>query len=321
MDVTMKAAVYENYGAPEVLQIREIAKPAPKSNEVLIKIHATAATSGDCRLRKADPFAVRFFFGLFKPGLPVLGGVFSGEIESVGEGVTQFRVGDRVFGSTTMKFGAYAEYLCLPESGPVAPMPSGFSHAEAAALPFGGATALAFLNKAGIRPGQKVLVYGASGAVGSSAVQIAKYMGAEVTAVCGPSNIDLMRSLGADHVVDYTRNDFSTIGRQYDVVYEAVNKAPLASCAAVLKKGGVLILGAAMLAEMFRGKWISIKDGIRLISGPVIPDAEAIRFLQKIAESGGLKPVVDRQYRLEQIAEAHHYVEQGHKKGNVVVVV
>jgi len=319
MSVKMNAAVYENYGGPEVLQIKQIEKPSPDAHQVLIKIHATAANSGDCRLRKADPFAVRFFFGLFKPKWTVLGGVFSGEIEAVGNAVTQFAVGDLVFGSTTMTFGAYAEYLCLPETGPVALKPAGLSHPEAAVLPFGGATALHFLKKANIRPGQKVLIYGASGAVGSAAVQIAKYLGAEVTAVCGPSNLEMVRALGADQVIDYTRTNFSKIGQHFDVVYETVNKAPVAACAAVLKKGGTLILGAAMLGEMLQGSWIAMTRGLQLVAGPTTPNAEAIQFLQKMAETGRLKPIIDKQYPLAQIAEAHRYVEQGHKKGNVAV--
>jgi NADPH:quinone reductase-like Zn-dependent oxidoreductase len=317
----MKAVIYENYGAPEVLQTRTVEKPTPKDGEILIKIHATAATTGDCRLRKADPFAVRFFFGLFKPKYSILGGVFSGKVETVGKDVTRFKAGDEVFGSTTMTFGAYAEYLCLPETGAIASKPKGFSHPEAAALPFGGATALNFLKKAQIRPGQQVLIYGASGAIGTAAVQIAKYFGAEVTGVCGPSNLDMVKSLGTDYVIDYTQTDFSKNGKQYDVVYETVNKAPVPACAAAVKKGGTLILGAAMLAEMIQGTRASMTGGFRLIAGPVTPNAEEILFLQQMAESGSLKPLIDKQYPFEQIAEAHRYVELGHKKGNVVIRV
>jgi NADPH:quinone reductase-like Zn-dependent oxidoreductase len=321
MRVTMKAATYENYGGPEVLRVTNIEKPMPRNREILIKIHATAATSGDCRLRKADPFAVRFFFGLFRPRLAVLGGVFSGQVEATGAEETRFKVGDLVFGSTTMRFGAYAEYLCLPEDGAIAPKPPAFSHPQAAALPFGGVTALHFLQKAHIQPGQQVLVYGASGAVGSAAVQIAKYFGAEVTAVCGPSNLEMVRTLGADQVLDYTKTDFSKSERRYDVVYEAVNKAPVAACAAVVKKGGILILGAAMATEMIQGKWAAATHGFQLVAGPVTPDAAAVQFLENMALDGRLQPVIDRQYRLEDIVEAHRYVEQGHKKGNVLVVV
>ncbi len=218
----MKAAVYTQYGAPEVLQIKAIAKPVPQDNEILIKIHATAVNSADIRLRKADPFAVRFVYGLLKPKKTVLGGVLSGEIEAVGKNVRTFKVGDAVFGSAFPLFGAYAEYICLPESAPLAIKPASISHEAAAALPFGGLTAVHFLQKANIRPGQKVLIYGASGAVGSAAVQIAKSLGAEVTGVCSTANVELVKSLGADHVIDYTKTDFAKTGEQYDVVYETV---------------------------------------------------------------------------------------------------
>lgn len=319
MSATMNAAVYTQYGTPDVLQIRSIAKPSPKDHEILIKVHATAATSGDCRLRKADPFGVRLFFGLFKPRLSVLGGVFSGEIEAVGAGVTRFSAGDLAFGSTTMAFGAYAEYLCLPETGPIAPKPTALTHSEAASLPFGGATALRFLQKAHLQAGQKVLIYGASGAIGTAAVQIAKYFGAEVTAVCSTQNLELVRSLGADHVIDYTQTDFSKSGPHFDVVYETVNKASVSACAAVVKKGGKLILGAAMLREMLQGTGLSIRRGFQLIAGPITPVAADILLLQKMAETGHLKPVIDQEYPLQHIADAHRYVEQGRKKGNVVV--
>lgn len=315
----MNAAVYETYGSPEVLQLKKIAKPQPKDNEVLIKIHATAVTSGDCRLRKADPFAVRFFFGLFKPKKPVLGGVLSGEVEAVGKNVKEFKVGDLVFGSTTMDFGAYAEYICLPESGALAIKPETLTHEEAAALPFGGATAFHFLKKANIQPGQKVLIYGASGAIGTSAVQIAKYFGAEVTGVCSTSNVEMVKSIGADHVIDYTKTDFAKNGERYDVVYETVNKAPVSSCIAVLKSKGTLILGASMLSEKLQGMWASMTSDIKVDSGVAFPKSEDIIFLQKMVEEGKLKAVIDKKYALEQIAVAHGYVDEGHKKGNVII--
>ncbi len=321
MTISMKAAVYTQYGSPAVLQIQTLNKPIPKDNEILVKIHATAATSADSRLRKADPFAVRFFFGLFKPGKPVLGGVLSGTVEAVGKNVTKFKTGDQVFGSSYPGFGAYAEYICLPETGTLAIKPGNMSHEEAAALPFGGMTALHFLRKADVRPGQKVLIYGASGAVGTAAVQIAKYFGAEVTGVCSTSNIGLVKSLGADHVIDYAQTDFSKNGGQYDVVYETVNKTPVSLCLAALHEKGTLILGAAMLSAMLRGAWASLTGTKKVISGVAVETAAAVNFLKKLAEEGHLKPVIDKKYRLDQIAEAHAYVDTGRKKGNVVIVV
>lgn len=320
MTLTMKAAVCAAYGAPEVLQIKTIAKPSPKDHEVLVKIHATSATSGDCRLRKADPFAVRFFFGLFKPRKPVLGGVFSGEIEAVGKNVQRFKVGDAVFGST-LDFGTYAEYICLSETGGLAIKPDSITHTEAAALPFGGITALHFLQKAQPQPGQKVLIYGASGAVGTAAVQMAKHFGAEVTGVCSTANVEMVKALGADKVIDYTQTDFSSTGEQYDLIYETVNKAPVSACNAALKPDGTLILGAAMPSAMLRGAWLSWTSRKKVIFGVALETPALVNALQQMAEAGQLKAVVDKTYPLEQIAAAHEYVEQGHKKGNVVIRV
>lgn len=319
MSSTMKAAVYAQYGAPEVLQVKIITKPSPKDNEVRIKIHATAVTSADGRLRKADPFAVRFFFGLFKPKKPVLGGVLSGEIEAVGKNVTKFKVGDLVFGSAYPYFGAYAEFICLPETGSLALKPDNISHEEAAALPFGGLTALYFLQKANIQPGQKVLIYGASGAVGTAAVQIAKSMGAVVTGVCSTTNVDLVKSLGAVDVIDYTKTDFSATGEKYDVVYETVNKAPFSSCVAALKENGTLLLGASMLQGMLRGAWLSATSKKKVISVVTVETVEGVVFLKNLAAEGRMKGVIDQTFPLEQIAAAHAYVDKGHKKGNVVV--
>lgn len=321
MTISMKAAVYTQYGSPAALQIKTINKPIPEDNEILVKIHATAATSADSRLRKADPFAVRLFFGLFKPKKQILGGVLSGTVEAVGKNVRQYQVGDQVFGSAYPKFGAYAEYICLPESGALAIKPENMGHEEAAALPFGGMTALHFLRKADIRPGQKVLIYGASGAIGTAAVQIAKYLGAEVTGVCSTANIALVKSLGADTVIDYTRTDFAKNGGQYDIIFETVNKAPVSSCLAALRENGTLILGAAMLSAMLRGMWATLTGSKKVIAGVAVETAGAVNFLKKMAEEGHLKPVIDKKYRLEQIAEAHAYVDTGRKKGNVVIVV
>lgn len=317
----MKAAVWTAYGSPAVLQVREVAKPNPKANEILIKIHAAAVTSGDARLRRADPFAVRFFFGLFRPGKPILGGVFSGEIEAVGENVRRFSVGDAVFGSSYPQFGAYAEYICVPETGKLAIKPANLRHEEAAALPFGGMTALHFLRKADIQPGQQVLIYGASGAVGTAAVQLAKYFGAEVTGVCSTANIDLVKSLGADRVIDYTQTDFAQDGARYDVIYETVNKAPVSACIAALKSRGTLILGASMVTEKLQGLRASLTGGIKAELGVAVETREAVEFLQQLALVGQQKAVIDKSYALEDIAEAHAYVDTGHKKGNVVIRV
>ncbi len=319
MTSTMKAAVYSTYGSPEVLQLKELTKPSPKDHEILVKIHATAVTSGDSRLRKADPFAVRFVFGLFKPKKSVLGGVLSGTIEATGKDVRGFKVGDHVFGSSFPNFGAYAEYICLPENGKLAIKPENMSHEEAAALPFGGMTALHFLRKANIQPGQKVLIYGASGAVGTAAVQIAKHFGAIVTGVCSTANIEMVKSLGADKVIDYTQTDFAKNGEQYDVIYETVNKAPFSSCIAALTNNGTLILGSAMLTGILRGVWTAATSNKKVIFGQVTETAELVNFLQQMAEAGQLKAVVDKKYTLEQISDAHAYVDNGHKKGNVVI--
>ncbi len=317
----MNAAIYENYGAPSVLQIRQIAKPVAKPGEILVRIHATAVNSGDVRLRMASPFAVRFLFGFFKPKKKVLGDVFSGVVEAVGEGAAQFKPGDEVFGATQMRFGTYAEYTSLPAKGAIALKPGNLSHEEAAAVPFGGITACHFLKKASIKPGQRVLVYGASGAVGSAAVQLAKYFGAEVTAVCSTKNVEAMRSLGADHVVDYTKTDFSKTAMPYDIVYETVNKAPVSACFAAAKKGGTVILGAAMPGEMLQGVWYSKTKGKLMLAGVAEETAEAMAFLQKLAEEGRIKPLMDKRFDLSEIVQAHAYVEAGHKRGNVIVRV
>lgn len=313
----MKAAVYTKYGSPEVLQIQQVSKPMPKKNEILLSVKATAVNSGDWRLRKADPFAVRFIFGLTKPKNTILGSVFSGEVEIVGEEVKNFKVGDCVFGHTDMSFGAYAEYKCLPENASMALKPATLSHSEAAIIPFGGVTALHFIKKAAIKPGQKVLVVGASGAVGSAAVQIAKAFGATVTGVCSAANIALVKSLGADKVIDYTREDFTQNGETYDVIFDTVNAIAVSRSLKSLNKNGIMILSAAGMSEMLQGIWITLTNSKKVITGVISHTASDINFLKELIEAGKLKPVMDRTYSLEQIAEAHAYAEKGHKKGNV----
>lgn len=301
--------------------LREVEKPAPKDNEILIRIHATAVSSGDVRLRKADPFAVRFFFGILKPKKTILGFALAGEIEKVGRDVKLFKEADPVFGTTGLGLGAYAEYKCLPEKSVLTIKPNNMTYEEAAAIPFGATTALYFLRKGNIQSGQKVLIYGASGAVGTAAVQLAKYFGAEVTGVCSTTNMEMVKTLGADKVIDYTTNDFTKSGEGYDVIFDTVGKSSFSGCIRSLKKNGLLLLASAGLSQMFQGLWTSMTSGRKIISGIISEKAEDMAFLKMLIEAGRLKSVIDRSYPLEQIAEAHRYVEKGHKKGNVVITV
>lgn len=317
----MKAVVYMQYGPPEVLQVKEVEKPLPKDNEILLKVKATAVNSGDVRLRKADPFAVRLFFGLLKPKTNILGSVFSGEVESVGKQVKLFKAGDQVFGHTDMSFGAYAAYVCLPEDASLALKPANISHSEAAVIPFGGVTALHFIKKASIKPAQKVLVVGASGAVGSAAVQLAKYFGANVTGVCSTTNIALVKSIGADKAIDYTKEDFTQNGETYDVIFDTVKAISVLRSLKSLNKNGIMILSAAGMSEMLQGFWISITSNKKVITGVISHTAADIIFLKGLIEADKLKSVIDRTYSLEQIAEAHAFAEKGHKKGNVAIAV
>lgn len=317
----MKASIYTTYGPPGVLHLQEVNKPVPSANDVLIRLEATAVNSGDWRLRKADPFGVRLFFGLLKPKLNILGSVFSGVIESVGTNVQHFKIGDEVFGHTDMRFGAYAEYLSISESATLALKPKSLQHTEAAVIPFGGVAALHFIKKAGIQPGQKVLVYGASGAVGSAAVQLAKYFGANVTGVCSPANVGLVKSIGADTVIDYSKTNLSQMNMTYDVVVETVNKVPYPLVIRLLTKKGTLILSSAGMAEMVRGLWTSLTTGKRVLTGVIKHSADDIQFLKSLIDTGNLQPVIDKVYPLERMAEAHAYVEKGHKKGNVAITI
>lgn len=318
----MKAIVYEQYGPPEVLQLKDVAIPSPKDNELLIRIYATAVNSGDIRLRKADPFAVRLMFGLLRPKKPILGVVFAGEIETVGKEVTRFKEGELVYGNTGMSFGTYAEYKCISEKAVLAIKPASLTYKEASAIPFGGTTALHFLRKGKIQNGQKILIYGASGAVGVSAVQLAKYFGAEVTAVCSTSNVAMVKSLGADKVIDYMKQDFSKEDKKYDIIFDAVGRSPFSACTKSLEKKGVYLRVVHFsLSHIFRGIWTSMTTSKKVIGGEIKETAEDLVFLNGLIEAGQLKPVIDRTYTLEEIVEAHYYVEKGHKKGNVVITV
>jgi NADPH:quinone reductase-like Zn-dependent oxidoreductase len=318
----MKAIVYESYGRPEVLHLKEVEKPTPQANEVLVRIYATAVNSGDVRMRKADPWAVRLMLGLTRPKIRILGVVLAGEIETVGKDVTLFKEGDSVYGMTGMNFGAYAEYKCLPEDGVLAIKPASLTYKEVAAIPFGGNTALHFLRKAKIQAGQKVLIYGASGAVGTSAVQLAKYFGAEVTGVCSTANVAMMKSLGADNVIDYTKEDFSKNGEVYDIVFDAVGTSPFSGSVKSIKKNGYYLRVVHMsLSPVIKGLWTSLTSSKKVIGGVATEKAENLIFLNSLIEAGQLKPVIDRTYPIEEIVEAHEYVEKGHKKGNVMITI
>jgi NADPH:quinone reductase-like Zn-dependent oxidoreductase len=322
----MKAIVYEKYGPPEVLQQKEVEKPTPKENEILVKVIATTVTVADIRARSftVPPsfwLPARITLGFRQPKKEVLGMELAGEVESVGSAVKRFKVGDQVFAATLAGFGAYAEYKCLLEDGPVSIKPSNITYEEAAAIPIGARTALFYLRKANIQSGQKVLVYGASGSVGSYAVQIAKFFGANVTGVCSTKNLELVKSLGADEVIDYTVDDFSSKGKAYDVIFEAVGKSSFSACMKSLKKDGIYLNVTVPLPGV-RMLWAKLTSSRKLILGQNSPESsEALNFLKELVEAGKLKVVIDRYYAFEEIVEAHRYVEKGHKKGNVVINV
>lgn len=304
----MKAAICTNYGKPDVLQINEVAMPQPGKHEVLIKIHATTVNSGDVFIRKGSAL-VRLIFGLFRPRKPILGVTLSGEVVGIGKNVTKFNVGDQVFGTTGMN-GAYAEYKCLPEDGVLTLKPDSISHNQAASIPFGGNTALYFARKAKIQNGQKVLIYGASGAVGTSAIQIAKAFGAEVTGVCSTSNLDLVKSLGADYVIDYTQQNCFGQDKKYDIVWDTVGKMDERQARKFLTKEGIIISSA-------KG-FVSTR---KKICGIIKETAEGMNFLKDLIESGKLKSVIDKVFPFEQIVDAHAYVDTGRKRGNVILEI
>ena len=322
----MKAIVYERYGPPDVLQLKEVEKPTPKDNEVLIKTHATTVTSGDWRVRSLNVPAgfgiiMRFVFGVSRPKQPILGSELAGVIESVGKAVSKFKVGDTVFAFSDASMGCHAEYKCMAEDGVVALKPSNLTFEEAAALSFGGTTALDFFRRGKLQSGERVLVNGASGGVGTAAVQLAKHFGADVTGVCSTANMELVRSLGASHVIDYTQEDFTQNGETYDVIVDTVGTAPFFRSKASLKEGGRLLMVLAGLPDMLQIPWVSMTSSKKIIAGPAAGRAEDLRFLAGLAEAGEFKPVIDRRYPFEQIAEAHRYVDTGRKKGNVIITL
>lgn len=322
----MQAVVYERYGAPDVLELREVDKPIPKANELLIKIHATTVTSGDWRARSLDVPAgfgliSRLVFGVRRPRQPILGTELAGEIEAVGEGVSRFKVGDQVFAFSGAGMGCYAEYKCMPEDGTVALKPSKLTYDEAAALSFGGITALEFFRRGKLQSGERVLVNGASGGVGTAAVQLARHFGADVTGVCSTTNVELVRSLGATHVIDYTKEDFTQNGQTYDVIVDTAGTAPFSRSKDSLKQRGRLLLVLGGLPDMLQIPWVSLTSSRKVIAGPAAGSADDLRLLAELAQAGTFRPVIDRRYRFEQIAEAHSYVDTGRKKGNVIITV
>ncbi len=320
----MKAIVYTKYGPPDVLELKEVAKPIPKDNEVLVRVYATAVTKYDCWTRSCTAptgfwLPMRIASGLRKPKKTILGTELAGEIESVGKDVKRFKEGDQVFAFTGD--GTYAEYICLPEEGALAIKPTNMTYEEAAAIPYGGLTALYFLRKGNIQSGQKVLIFGASGGVGNYAVQLAKYFGAEVTGVCSTTKLEMVKSLGADKVIDYTKEDFTKSGQAYDVIFDTVGKSSVSGCKRSLKKKGFYLFTTFGLPKLIQIVWLSMTSSKKAIIGLLKERTEDLIFLKELIEAGKLKSVIDRSYPLEQTAEAHSYIEKGRAKGKVVITV
>ncbi len=323
----MKAIVCTRYGSPDVLQLREVAKPAPRSHDVLIKVHATTANAADLRIRSADFPAlfwlpVRLQMGFTGPRKSILGVELAGEIEAVGDAVTRFKPADQVFASSGFALGGYGEYVCLPEDGKIALKPANMSFAEAAAVPHGALCALHYLRAGKVQSGQHVLIFGASGSIGTYAVQLARHFGAEVTGVCSTAKVDAVRALGADHVIDYRKEDFARGGQTYDVIFDTIGKSPFGGCIRSLKAGGFYLNAVHLtLPRIVRGLWTSATSGKKVIGGVAVYTAENLDFLRGLIEAGQLTAVVDRTYPLERAAEAHRYAETGQKVGNVVITV
>ena len=324
----MKAIVHTKYGPPDELQLLEVEKPVPGDNEVLIKIHATTVTTTDCNARnftfvpQSFMFFARIMFGFKKPRIKILGIDLAGEIEAIGKDVKLFKAGDHVFGSPGTKFGGHAEYVCVPENGALAIKPADLSWEKAAAISLAGNTALFFIRDlAKIQAGQKILIHGASGAIGTYAVQLAKYYGAEVTGVCSTTNAEMVKSLGAEKVIDYTIEDFTKSDEKYDFVFNVVGKTTFSQCKGILKPKGIYLDNMMEVKDFLKVLWTSIVGGKKIKGGVSTERAENLKFFIELIESGKLKPVIDRSFPIEKTAEAFHYVEQGHKKGNVIITV
>ena len=327
----MKAIIWTKYGPPDVLQLKEVEKPTPKEDEVLIRIYATTVTAGDCEARSLKfpilllSLSMRIYVGLRKPKkITILGQELAGEIESVGKDVRLFKEGDQVFAATGFGFGAYAEYICLPEKPEMAVLaikPANMTYEQAAAVPTAGLEALHFLRKGNIQSGQKILINGAGGSIGTFAIQLAKHFGAEVTGVDSPRKLDMLRSIGADQVIDYTQEDFTKSGETYDVIFDVVGKSSFSGSVRSLEQNGRYLLVNPGLSHMIRGRWTSMRSSKKVIFGAASPKTEDLLFLKELIEAGKLKSVLDRRYPLEQTAEAHRYVETGQKMGNVIITV
>ena len=323
----MKAIVCTKYGPADVLQLKEVDKPTPKDNELLIRIDGAAVNSTDPTFRLGKPLIGRLFTGLLKPKFPILGDVLAGEIEAIGKDVTRFKKGDQVYGTLAPNLGAHAEYTCMPEDGALTLKPTNMTYGEAAAIVDGALTALTFLRDTGkIQTGQNILIYGASGSVGTAAVQLAKFYGATVTGVCSTSNLEMIQSLGADNVIDYTKEDFTKTGQTYDIIFDTVAKSSFSKCKSALNQGGLYLTTFPSLGMMLQVLWTSMVGskkakfaaaGLRSSSKKV----EDLLSLKEIIEAGKLTPAIDRSYPLSEVAEAHKYVEKGHKKGNVVISI
>lgn len=324
----MKAIVWTGYGPPDVLQLREVAKPTPKSNELLIKIHATTVTTGDCEMRNLRfPYWIRLpmraFIGLRKPTRITIPGTYlAGEVEAVGADVARFKAGDQIFGTTLFVFGAYAEYVCVPEKGAMAIKPASVSYEEAAPVGLGGLEALHFLRIAAVQPGERVLINGAGGSIGTYGIQIAKHFGAEVIAVDSGGKLEKLRGVGADQVIDYTQEDFTQNGQRYDVIFDVIGKSPFAASMRSLNPGGrYLIANPTGPLQFVRGKWASRQSDKKVLFEMTNPTAKDLAFLAELMEPGKLRTVIDKTYPLAEIPQAHRYVETGQKVGNVVVTI
>lgn len=330
----MKAIVYSEYGTPEVLRLKDVEKPEPKDNEILVRVRATSVTVGDLWARNfkaisprefSMPFPLwlpsRMFFGISKPRISILGSEFAGDVESVGKDVKRFKQGDAVFGYRGQNMGANAEYLCIPENGMVTHKPATMTYEEAAAVPYGALTALSLLRKVNVQAGQKVLVIGASGKIGSAAVQLAEYFGADVTGVCSAAGLDFVKSLGANKVIDYTKEDFTQNGEIYDLIFDVMRKSSFSKCRNSLKPNGIYLLASFKMKQLFEMLWMSMSGGKRVVCALSSENVKDLDFIKELIEAGKIKSVIDKRYPLEQIAEAHRYAETGRKRGNVVITI